>query len=154
LEKEIRNNTDEAGVLQAQSVCIMCHAKKTWGSKIRKKRTIKHEKLFQHVVNHKIKLSKCSYEYCIYPEVLCLTEDDCILFNMDHLHVKGCKCGCDPKDRKIENISTMVNHSVTLEDLEIELQKCRLVHAACHRLHTQEQHNGGFIRKNTSNTTL
>lgn len=82
----------------------------------------------------KIGIGKCQYEECDIPQLLCQTEEDVPSFHFDHLFCAGDKTTPSTM-KKRERISKMVllPKVYSLDDIEDEISKCRLVHATCHR---------------------
>lgn len=148
-----KNNVSELGSesamrlesLKTQNLCAKCHLEETMNrEEIRgngvQRRSIATREKKKFVNNYKKELGGC----CI-----CGYENNEFLrfFHMDHI---------EPED-KIEGIGSMIMMAkYTIDDVEAELKKCRMLCTHCHLIHTQKQHEKGVIQikkqKKTANT--
>lgn len=112
--------------LKTQLLCCRCHAEETIR---RRKGCIEKARQKKAYVDDCKKKAECSL--CSYKNPLLLP-----FFDYDHIDIYS----------KIANISAMVQSSqYTLNDIAIEMKKCRLLCRHCHRIHTRKQHEQGLI---------
>jgi len=107
--------------------CTFCHQLKTMKERGKGKKTGALKIKTDYTNQEKLKIEKC--EKCDRK-----VEDNTLsAFDFDHLD----------RETKIECISKIViDHKYTLEELKIEISKCRLLCKNCHKLHTLKQlHN-------------
>lgn len=111
---------------KCEVVCIMCHRIRTHSRfETSSNHNMKQKKNERREIVNKLKLAvgEC---------VLChkgVTDDNIFLFDWDHI---------DPAT-KINHISEMCNTLQSMDKIRQEIQKCRLLCCACHRLHTRQQ---------------
>jgi hypothetical protein len=147
IETEISRNTAD-GRLLLQALCPQHHPK-TWFQVApkRAKGGEVHER-WKAVARMKIDIGKCQYEECDIPHFLCQTEEDVPSFHFDHLFCAGDNTA-PAMMKKRERISKMVilPKVYSLDDIEDEISKCRLVHATCHRKISARQIAQGLCPK-------
>ena len=126
-------NSMRLEALKCQNLCMKCHLEETIdreSKSITKGATSAASRKKKKFINeYKKSLGGC----CICEYV----NDDLLrFFHMDHI---------DPEDKSIciSQMITMAKYDI--EDIKIELEKCRLLCAHCHMIHTQKQRNTGVI---------
>jgi len=122
--------------LKCQLLCARCHVEETvrreTGLHFTERSHVERQK-FDYTNN--LKSKGCAL--CLYSNVDLLR-----FFHFDHI---------DPKE-KMENISRMVkDNKYTLEDVKKEMEKCRILCAHCHIIHTKSQKRDDVF--NTSDDT-
>jgi len=141
-----KNNVSELGsetamrleALKTQNVCMRCHLEETIfreAGQYASKYTYTERAKKAFVDEYKRNLGGCSI--CEY-----VNDDLLRFFHMDHF---------DPEN-KVKEISRMVKSPrYTLDDVKIELEKCRMLCAHCHAIHTRKQVESGIIQKKKIN---
>lgn len=111
-------------LLKCQTLCITCHRIKTDASHKRAKPLGKNSiRLILHKQVQQIKLKTGECQDCKRP----VTLETTFLFDYDHV---------DPST-KIDSISNMIANRRPLDEVQQEINKCRLICCACHRLKTR-----------------
>jgi hypothetical protein len=129
--------------LMEERICNDCKTKYThYGQKTAKCRTCKrkydrefHKKRSKDKKKHKLKLAKKRiienrkklYSFYLSNPCTICSESRVACLQLDHLNTKD----------KYKNIANMMDYSWT--KIEIEINKCRVLCANCHSVHTAEQ---------------
>jgi hypothetical protein len=144
--REIERNRAEDGTLLLQALCPYHHALKDPRDPTKKLGRQERDRLLA-VNDVKMRISRCQYEACDTPEVVCDSHLVARGFHFDHLFTAREDA---PEGReKVLEVSQMIQrvHEYSLEDILAEITKCRLVHANCHRKISMAQHATGRLKR-------
>jgi hypothetical protein len=121
---------------KCQVLCANCHSRKTMLEYPTEKKPRPHREKAVTLVNE---LKRNVYKCC---EICQKSVEEGFeqSFHFDHIN---------PLD-KVDNISAIANHYNDEEILLNELEKCRLLCANCHSIHTAEQHEKGMFKEKMS----
>ena len=152
---ELERNTevlpDGSKVVHIVALCAGCHAgrhytdnSEHWNGLQRERHD--HMNGFKCTVNGGV----CMMPGCPIPHVLCVAGKE-HTFDLDHLHVKNCRCGKASCRPKIADVSTMCMMPGKYPDdvfyIECSVLCVRNIHKSCHRAHTARQWKEGVFNK-------
>lgn len=151
--KEIRSliehNTNTDGNILLLAVCPVHHAELVHRSKSQSgneaaiettssttKPTAARAKRYtvQAKIETKVAMKSCDHDRCFHPDIPQCTHDNHHLFVLSHIiDVKVAKAfNLEAPARSVNRI-TVVANTLALDSLTREIEKCRLMHATCHR---------------------
>ena len=157
-QREIDRNTDENGKLLLETLCPAHHNhfsfKNLYGARAYiGGRGGQIFKRWRVVSDSKMAIKRCEFDECKWQEDECDRYEVCANFHYDH-RFTNMILACQAEWSKIQSIGIMVRQYQTysVEQIKLEITKCRLLHAQCHFIVTQRQIALGNFYKKKVNT--